>query len=71
MALDPAVLLMLTLNILAWVWGSGRLLQSVRSLEKTSAKLEDAVKELTTMLSDHAARLAVVESLLNHRRAGD
>lgn len=63
MPVDLSVLVVLGLNALAWVWGAGRLMQSVKSLEKTSVKLERAVEDLTGMLSDHATRIAVLEAL--------
>ena len=62
MTIDLGVLAVLGLNGLAWVWGAGRLMRSVESLEKTSIKLEDAVKDLTNMLSEHAERIASLEA---------
>ena len=61
MATD-GVLVVLGLNGLAWVWGAGRLMRSVESLEKTSAKLEEAVEKLSGMLSEHGERLATLEA---------
>jgi hypothetical protein len=71
MVLDAGVLLVLGLNGLAWVWGAGRLMRSVESLEKTSAKLEEAVEKLSGMLGEHAERLAALEAINNHRRFND
>jgi len=54
-------MLVIGLNCIAWVWGAGRLMRSVESLEKTSDKLEEAVKELTSMLGNHGERIARLE----------
>lgn len=67
MELDLGVMAVIALNALAWVWGAGRIMQSVQSLEKTSGKLEDAVKDLTGMLSEHAERLARLEAVQDAR----
>jgi hypothetical protein len=71
MPIDTGVMGVLALNALAWVWGAGRLMQSVKSLEKTSTKLEEAVEKLSGMLGEHAERLAALEAVNNHRRLGD
>lgn len=67
MELDLGVMAVIALNALAWVWGAGRIMQSVQSLEKTSVKLEDAVKDLMGMLSEHAERLARLEAVQDAR----
>lgn len=67
MDLDLSVMVVLGLNCVAWVWGAGRLMRSVESLEKTSVKLEQAVKELATMLSEHAERIASLEAVRDYR----
>lgn len=66
MDLDVSVMVVLALNCVAWVWGAGRLMRSVESLEKTSVKLEQAVKELATMLSEHAERIASLEAVRDY-----
>lgn len=65
--LDTGVLMVIGLNAIAWVWGAAKIMQSVTSLEKTSTKLELAVKELTGMLSEHDSRLAVIEDRMDRR----
>lgn len=67
MELDLGVMTVLGLNAVAWVWGAGRLMRSVESLEKTSVKMEAAVKELATMLSEHAERIASLEATRDYR----
>ena len=67
MELDLGVMTGLGLNAVAWVWGAGRLMRSVESLEKTSVKLEATVKELATMLSEHAERIASLEATRDYR----
>ncbi len=66
MQLDIGTALVLAMNGVAWVWGAGRLMRSVESLEKTSVKLEAAVKELATMLTEHAERIASLEATRNY-----
>lgn len=67
MNIDLGVLAVLGLNGVAWVWGAGRLMRSVESLEKTSVKLEMAVKELATMLTEHAERISSLEATREYR----
>lgn len=71
MSVDNGIALVLVLNAVGWIWGAGRITQSVRILEKATEELRRAVQGLTTMLGDHAARISVLEALVNHRRRDD
>ena len=70
-AIDLGVMVILGLNAIAWIWGAGRLMRSVESLEHTSEKLEEAVEKLSDLLGQHSERIAALEAVNHHRRQGE